>query len=150
MRVPQFLVEQQVRFETLVHAPAFSSQMRAKHLHVPGNQVAKAVLLVGPEGAFLAVLPATSHVDTVSLGLLVGGPVRLAKDDEVAAIFRDCECGVVNPFGTLYGLKTVLDESLHPESWIVFEGHTHEAAIRMLCSDFELLEKPARRRFAKV
>jgi Ala-tRNA(Pro) deacylase len=148
MRVPEFLSEQHVLFETLVHPPAFTAQKRAKYLGVPGKSVAKAVLLSGPEGYLLAVLPATHHIDPATLALALGGPVRIADGREIADVFRDCERGVVEPFGRLYGLPTILDDSIPQDSWIVIEAHTHEADIRIHCRDFERLEKPRRLRFA--
>jgi Ala-tRNA(Pro) deacylase len=148
MRVAEFLAEQRVPFETLLHAPAFTAQNRAKYLHVPGRQVAKSVLLKGPEGFLLAVLPATHHIDTERLAEALGGPVRLATDAEIAEVFRDCEWGVVPPFGRIYGLPVVLDENLKAEAWIVFEGNSHVEALRLYCRDFEYLEKPRRLRFA--
>ena len=63
MRVQNFLTDENVDFEAIHHAPAYSAQKRAKHLHVPGAQVAKCVLLATPEGYLLALLPATHHVD---------------------------------------------------------------------------------------
>jgi Ala-tRNA(Pro) deacylase len=148
MRVADFLAEHQVSFETLLHAPAFTAQNRAKYLHLSGRQVAKSVLLKGQNGFFLAVLPATRHVDTDALAKALGGPVRLAADDEIADTFRDCEWGVVPPFGALYGLPVVLDEKLSPDAWMVFEGNSHVEAVRMRCRDFEELEKPRRLQFA--
>lgn len=150
MRVPQFLTEQQVAFETITHPPAFTAQKRAKYLGLSGRQVAKTVLLAGPEDYVLAVLPATHHVDTALLAGLLGGPVRLADRAELIAVFRDCEWGVVPPFGTLYGLPTILDETIDSEAMLVFEGHTHAEAIRMSCRDFERLEHPLRLRFARL
>ena len=79
MRVPQFLTEQFVKFETIVHPPAFTAQKRARFLHIPGSQVAKSVLLRGPQGFFLAVLPATHHVDAERLATQLGGAVRLRR-----------------------------------------------------------------------
>jgi Ala-tRNA(Pro) deacylase len=149
MRIPDFLAEQQVDFESLLHPPAFTAQKRAKYLHVSGTRVAKSVLLEGPRGAFLAVLPATHRVDTEALARDLDGPVRLASAREVAEVFRDCEWGVVPPFGSLYGLPTLLDEGLNPGEWIVFEGHSHMHALRLLCRDFERLERPRRLRFAR-
>jgi Ala-tRNA(Pro) deacylase len=148
MRVAEFLAEQHVPFETLLHPPAFTAQNRAKFLHVPGRQVAKSVLLHGPDGFLLAVLPATRHVDTERLVDALGGPVRLATDAEITEVFHDCEWGVVPPFGKIYGLPVVLDESLAPEAWIVFEGNSHVEALRLHCRDFEYLEKPRRLQFA--
>ena len=149
MRVLQFLSEQHIDFEPLVHPPAYTAQKRAKYLHLSGKQVAKTVLLVGPQGYLLAVLPATHHVDTALLSLKLGGPVRLASDEEIGGVFQDCEWGVVAPFGTLYGMPTILDKSLASDSWIVFEANTHAEAIRMRCRDFEDLEKPERLSFAR-
>ena len=110
--------------------------------------MAKSVLLVGPEGFFLAILPATHQIDTDRVGNDLGGPVRLADGTEIASVFSDCEWGVVPPFGRLYGLSTVVDDSLPPDAELVFEGHTHVEAVRLRCADFERLERPLRVRFA--
>ena len=72
-----------------------------------------------------------------------------ASDAEIAAIFRDCEWGVVPPFGALYGLSTVLDDAIAPDDLIVFELNTHVEAIRIRCRDFERLERPRRLQFAR-
>lgn len=148
MHIPDFLADQQVAFESLLLPPAFSATQRAKVLHVSGRQVAKCVLLITARGPLLAVLPATHHIDLALLASDVGGPVRLAADDEISKVFQDCEWGVVLPFGVLYGLPTILDDSLSPEDMIVFEGNTHVEAVRLRCSDFERLERPRRLCFA--
>ena len=149
MRVPAFLAEQRVVFETIVHPPAFTAQKRARSLRVSGSHVAKSVLLHGPRGYLLAILPATQQVDTDALARDLGGPVRVATDREVAEVFSDCEWGVVPPFGTLYGLMTLLDAALDPDTLMVFETSSHAQAVRMRCRDFERLEKPRRLPFAR-
>jgi Ala-tRNA(Pro) deacylase len=149
MRVSQFLSEHRIAFETMPHPPAFTAQKRAKYLRVPGKQVAKCVLLDGPAGHVLAVLPATHLVDLERVANVLGGPVRLADHNAIADVFRDCEWGVLAPFGTLYGLTTLLDASLDPEALIIFEAHLHAVAIRMRCRDFERLERPRRVAFAR-
>ena len=63
-------------------------------------------------------------------------------------VFRDCEMGVVSPFGNLYGLPIILEETIDPDAMLVFEGYTHAEAIRMRCRDFERLERPLRLHFA--
>ena len=55
---------------------------------------------------------------------------------------------VVPPFGTLYGLPTLLDAALRPDSLIAFEAHTHVEAVRLRCRDFERLERPQRLAFS--
>jgi Ala-tRNA(Pro) deacylase len=149
MRISHYLEEHQVPFETLFHPPAFTAQRRAKYLRLPGRQVAKSVLLKGPEGYFLAVLPATQQVDTQKLAECLGGPVRLANRDEVAQVFTDCEWGVTAPFGTQYGLPIFLEESLPADLAIVLELHTHFEAVRLRCRDYERLEHARRLHFAR-
>ncbi|HEY7326014.1 MAG TPA: YbaK/EbsC family protein [Gemmataceae bacterium] len=149
MRISDYLTEQRIDFERLPHPPAFSAQKRAKYLRLPGRQVAKSVLLAGPSGFLLAVLPATHQVDTRALSAHLGGPVRLANDSEIAEVFRDCEWGVVSPFGTRYGLSTLLDDSIKSDAPLVLETHTQFESIRLLCRDFERLEQPRRLPFAR-
>jgi Ala-tRNA(Pro) deacylase len=144
MLVPQFLADQQVAFETLVHPPAFTAQKRARVLHIPGRHVIKAVVLITGRGTMLAVLPAPLHVDLAKVAVALETEVRLASEDDVVDVFRDCERGALTPFGRLYGLTTLLDLSLAPQDYIVFEAQRHGVAIRMRCCDFELLEQPRR------
>jgi Ala-tRNA(Pro) deacylase len=149
MQVCQFLTDQRVPFERLPHPPAFTARKRAKALHVPGRRLAKAVLLVGPDGYLVAVLPATHHIDLPALAQQLGGRVRLACWRELVGIFRDCEWGALTPFGPLYGLPTLLDESIDAEGELVIEGNTFEEAIRLNGRDFERLVQPRRLRFAR-
>jgi Ala-tRNA(Pro) deacylase len=95
------------------------------------------------------VLPSTKHVDTAQVAEALGGAVRLAENDEIAAVFSDCEWGVVPPFGTLYGLPVLLDSSIAPDTVMVFETSTYFHAVRMSCRDFERLEQPRRLCLAK-
>jgi Ala-tRNA(Pro) deacylase len=149
MRIADFLAEQQISFESLPHAPAFSAQKLAKYLHVKGGEVAKAVLLHGPQGFFLAVLPATHQADLAVLAAHQGGEVRLAAGDEVTRVFRDCEWGAVSPFGNLYGLPTLLDAGITPDMWIVVVAGSHVEAVRLSCRDFERLAGSVRLAFAR-
>jgi Ala-tRNA(Pro) deacylase len=150
MSLTSFLADQEVPFESISHAPAYTAQRRAKFLHVPGRFVAKTLLMHGPSGFFLTILPAIHHVDCARLAIDLGGPVRLAHDEEISEIIHGCEWGVVPPFGRLYGLPTVLDDAIPPDAFLVFEGQTHLEAIRLRCSDFERLERPRRLSFAIV
>jgi Ala-tRNA(Pro) deacylase len=144
MSIPQDLADQQIPFETLQYPPAYSSQRRAKYLRVPGRWVLKSVLLHGPSGDCLAILPATERVNTQALAEVLGGPVRLADAEEVARRFADCEWGVAVPFGSRYGLPTYLDASLPADAVLIFPSHFHHEAVRLRCRDFERAERPRR------
>jgi Ala-tRNA(Pro) deacylase len=149
MQVAEFLVDHQVAFEPMPHPLAFTANKLAKYLRISGSHVAKAVLLYGSEGFLLAILPATHRIDEKQLGAALDSSIRLATEQEIAWVFRDCEWGVVPPFGVLYGLRTVLEDSISPEATMVFETQTRVEAIRMKCLDYERLERPRRIRFAQ-
>jgi Ala-tRNA(Pro) deacylase len=149
MRVADYLAEQHVPFESLPHPPAFSAQKLAKYLHVKGSEVAKAVLLHGPRGYFVAVLPATHQIDLQVLAAHEDGPIRLADADEMVRLFCDCEWGAISPFGNLYGLPTLLDANMTPDMWIVVEAGSHMEAVRLSCRDFERVAGTVRLAFAR-
>ena len=148
MRLSQYLEEQHVTFETVLHPPAYTAQKRARFLHLPGRQVIKCVLLANGAKFILTILRSTDHVDLRALEKIIGAPIRLANENDLANQFSDCEPGAVTPFGSLYGLWTLLEDSIQPEHIILFEAQQHAMAIRMKCRDFEMLEKPTRCRFA--
>lgn len=148
MRIHQFLEDQRVPFETVVHAPAYTAQRRAKYLDISGSQLGKVVVLALPGEYVVAVLPATRRVNLDAVTRTLGSPVRLARLAEMAGLFLDCEPGAKTAFGKLYGLRTIVDESLAPDACIAFEAQRHSVAVLIRCRHFQELEKPIRFRFA--
>jgi|ERR1051325_780118 Ala-tRNA(Pro) deacylase len=148
MRVTQYLCDQQITFEEVLHAPAFTSQKLARSLHISGRRVVKSVLLKGPRNFFVAVLPAAQRIDLVKLGASMGGAVRLATVHELNEQFLDCEWGAVMPFGRLYGLSSILEATIPLDATIVFEAQRHAVAVKMQCRDYVSLERPERLHFA--
>jgi Ala-tRNA(Pro) deacylase len=149
MKLDEFLFNQQVPFERLRHQPVYTANRMAQALHVPGREVAKTVLLRTNQGYALAVLPATRRVDLVRVRDDLGEDVAMASEEEMDRVFPDCERGAMPPFGSLYHLPTIVDESLAEDEQIVFESQNHEEAIRMAYRDYEALEHPRRGHFAE-
>ncbi|MBX6315516.1 MAG: YbaK/EbsC family protein [Isosphaeraceae bacterium] len=149
MCIQEYLQSRSVPFESFLQRPAPSATRRAQSVHVPGGRVAKGVLARSGEVYVLAVLPATHRVDLGRLGDVLGlEGLKLATEDEVTAIFRDCERGALPPFGRLYGLTTVVDASLATAGEIVFEGNLRHEGLRMRFRDYEAIEDPVVAQFA--
>jgi Ala-tRNA(Pro) deacylase len=150
MTVATFLEERQCRFKRVPHQPTYSAQRMAHELHVPGREVAKTVLLraKGDRGFVVAVLPANMHIDPGRVGKMIGQKVELATEFDMAAHFPDCEFGALPPFGSRYGMKTIVDSSLAEDEEIVFSGDTHQEAIRMQFDEYDRLEQPLIASFA--
>lgn len=145
MNIVEMLKEKRVAFDVMPHRETYDAQHLAQALHVPGREVAKSVLLRADGGYryFVAVLPATKHVDMHRASELLGGSrLELASEREVCEHCPDCEFGALPPFGSHYGMRTLVDESLTGDDEIVFEGNTHHEAIRMKFEDFRRVEEP--------
>jgi Ala-tRNA(Pro) deacylase len=152
MNVATFLSERKCEFERIPHKPTYSAQRLAQELHVPGQDVAKTVLLRvnGGNQFVVALLPASKDINFEKVSKLLGkGRVQLATEFEIAAQCPDCDFGVLPPFGSRYGMKTIVDASLADDLEIVFEANTHNEAIRMKFDDFVQLEDPLVTPFAQ-
>lgn len=145
MNVADFLKQRGVEFELIPHRDTFSAQRMAEELHMPGAFVAKTVLLRADRGYeyVVAVLPAAKRLDLSNASRALGGSrLEFATELEMLEHCPDCELGALPPFGSLYGMKTLVDEALSKNEWIVFEGNTHHDAIRIRFRDFQLVESP--------
>jgi Ala-tRNA(Pro) deacylase len=145
MIVAEFLTKQNIKFESVPHLATYDAQRLAQTLHVPGREVAKTVLLRANGGYryLVAVLPANKRINFAKASAALGGSkIRLATETEVAEHCPDCEFGVLPPFGSQYGMVTIVDESLTKDEEIIFEGNTHRDAIRMKFADFRRIEEP--------
>jgi Ala-tRNA(Pro) deacylase len=150
MRLDELLTNRQVAFEHLHHRPSYTANRTAQVLHVPGKEVAKTVVIRVDGRYVLAVLPATHRVDLERLRQdLEAQEVGMASEAEMDRLFPDCERGAVPPFGSLYHLETLVDESLSADEQIVFDAQNHEDAIRMRYRDYEALEHPRVGRFGR-
>jgi Ala-tRNA(Pro) deacylase len=145
MNIPEFLEKCHCHFERVSHGPTYTSERMAHELHVPGQRVAKSVLLRANGGYryVVAVLPSSKKLDLNRASRLLGGTsLRLARKEEICERCPDCECGILPPFGSRYTMQTIVDSSLAENEEIVFEGNTHEEAIRMNFGEFRRLEEP--------
>ena len=68
--------------------------------------------------------------------------VRLAREEEFARLYPDCEPGAMPPFGSLYLQRVFVDRSLVGEIEMAFNAGTHTDAIRMHYGDFAELSHP--------
>jgi Ala-tRNA(Pro) deacylase len=149
MKLDELLISRHIAFQRLPHRRTYTANRMAQALHVKGREIAKSVLVRTGNGHVLAVLPATHHVDLEQLREDLGEErVELAAEEEMDRLFPDCERGAMPPFGSLYHVPTIMDESLAEDRNIVFEAHDHEQAIRMSMDDYEAIEHPRRGHFA--
>jgi Ala-tRNA(Pro) deacylase len=143
MRVIEFLEESGVRYEVTEHEPAFTAQQMAAVEHEPGQYVAKPVIIKADDKCLMCVLSACYKVDLRALKKQLGVKrVELAEENEIEKLFPDCELGAEPPFGNLYDLPTYMDKALEEDDHIMFQGGSHERAVRMSMDDYRKLVAP--------
>jgi len=147
--IEEYLRNKGVGFEVIRHERAYTAQETAATEHVSGHLFAKTVIVHDGEKFHMLVLPASHAVDFKKAGELVGKKVRLATEDEMTPLFSECELGAEPPFGSLYHMKTLVDNMLAGAEAIVFRAGTHEKTIKMRYADYVTLENPAVGSFAK-
>ena len=151
MNVQEFLNGRKVKYKAIAHRDIYDAQRLAQELHTPGREVAKTVLLRADHAYayVVAVLPATKTIDFKKVSAALGGSeIELATELEIKEHCPDCEIGTLPPFGSQYGMQTLVEESLAKDEEIVFEGNSHHEAIRMRYDDFHQIEEPLVAKFA--
>jgi Ala-tRNA(Pro) deacylase len=141
--IAEMLKRERVAHTAFNHPPAYTAQEQAAVSHIPGRCWAKVVLCIVDGQPSQAVLPAHYMVDLEQLRVLAGAAtLRLAREDEVADLYPDCEVGAIPPFGTVYGHRMFVEERLVGEPEMVFNAGSHTTALCMHYWDFAELAKP--------
>ena len=142
-KVRAFLDQHHVKYIVISHSKAYTAQGIAAVTHIPGQELAKTVIVKLDEALAMAVLPASYKVDLAALKKATGvAEAGLASEREFKQCFPDCETGAMPPFGNLYGIPVYLDETLTRDTEFAFNAGSHLQLIRMSCADFEKLVKP--------
>jgi Ala-tRNA(Pro) deacylase len=142
-KVKEYLDTQKVEYTILEHSPAYTAQEVAASAHIPGRQLAKTVMLKIDGKMVMAILPAAYRVNFDRLKKNLGtSQVELATEKEFKDLFPDCEVGATPPFGNLYGIEVIADESLSDKVVIAFCSGSHTELIQLSYADFERLAKP--------
>src|SRR5262245_30147727 len=105
MTLQSYLSDRKIDYELMTHERTHSSLRTAEASHVPGDCLAKAVVLTREGGYVLAVLPASRRVELGAVEKLMGCPVGIATEEEVGSLFPDCEPGAIPPLGAAYALS---------------------------------------------
>lgn len=146
----RYLQSNKIEYQVLEHDPAFSAHDVAAVTHVPESQMAKAVLIKIDDHFWMAVLRADERINEQMIRRVFGAKhVQLAHEEDLGMLFPDCQIGAMPPFGNLYGLPVLLEESLAQDEEFVFSACTHTKAIRMKFKDFRRLAKPVIAEYAE-
>jgi Ala-tRNA(Pro) deacylase len=136
-KLKDFLSSHHVEYEVCKHPRTASSMETVRVAHVPGERLAKPVILEDDSGYLMAVLPASGRVHLGELGRQLHRKLRLANELEVNRLFDDCAPGAIPPVGPAYGVETVMEQSLEAEPEIFFEAGDHTELVHLSLEQFK-------------
>lgn len=143
IRLKELLDTAQVPYETRTHPTAYTAAEIAEAIHIPGAEMAKAVIVNADGLLRMAVLGANSMLDLRHLQWVTRSDnIRLATENEFRDAFPTCEVGAMPPFGNLFGLAVFCDTRLENNEFIEFNAGTHTDTIRMEFADYKRLARP--------
>lgn len=149
-KLKSFLDENNVKYVTIRHSSAYTTQEIAASAHISGKELAKTVMIKIDGKMAMAVLPATYHVDFDNLMEIFGTRnVILATEPEFKFRFPDCELGAMPPFGNLYNMEVYVAESLTEDKEIAFNAGSHTELIKLNYVDYESLVQPRVFKFSR-
>ena len=147
-KLKEYLDKMNVKYVTLTHTLAYSTQQTAAVTHIRGKELAKTVMVKIDGKMAMVVLPASFKVNLELLKTAAGAKtVELATEAEFQNVFADCDVGAMPPFGNLYGMEVYAEEKLAEDEEIAFNACSHTELIMLAYRDFARLVKPKLGRF---
>jgi len=131
-----FLEDHHVEYDVVKHNHSETALESAHSAHLPAHQVAKAVVLEDANGVVVSVMPSTNRLDMEWVNESLGRKLKLAPENELPELFKDCELGAVPALSNAYGLDVIWDEQLTNASEIYIEAGDHENLIHMQGEEF--------------
>ena len=142
-QLKKFLDDNSIKYVSISHSSAFTSQEIAASAHIPGKELAKTVIIKINSKMAMAVIPGSYKIDLHLLKEMLGNEdIRIASEYEFADKFPECEIGAMPPFGNLYDMEVYVAGSLAEDEEIAFNACTHTELIKMSYKDFERLVHP--------
>lgn len=139
IKLKDYLDSEAVDYDLIDHPYSVTSMKTAFEAHVPGDDIAKAVVLHDGEGYLMAVVPATHHVQLGKLRKKYKRDMSLALEKDLHKLFSDCSVGAIPPIGKAYGMDVIIDDQLSDRQDIYFEAGDHTDLIHLTGKDFRAL-----------
>ena len=139
----KYLAAEKIEYDEIPHVYTMTSARAAQACHVPGDRVAKAIVLRRDGGYMLAVLPASHHLRMAELRERFGDDVEMASERELGELFMDCAQGAIPAAGKCYGLDSIVEDSIQMEPEVSMEAGDHETLLHLSRAQFARLTADA-------
>jgi len=138
-RLQWYLEQHGVDYDLVPHAHSSCSLESARAARIPAGRLAKCVLLGDERGYLLAILPASCQLDLAEIEEQLHRSLGIASEAEVGELFRDCEVGAVPVAGPVYGVPSLVEDSLLRMPDVYVEAGDHEELVHLTGPAFRQL-----------
>jgi Ala-tRNA(Pro) deacylase len=150
MTLQSYLDEHEVHYRVSRHPTVYTAQELAAVEHVSGKNVIKPVVVRADGQLVMCVLPACYRIDIGELKQqLLADVVELLDEPALLKIFGDSQPGAAPPIGRMYGIPTLMDESLLHGNHVVFQAGTHEESVTMSLAEYRRIAQAEMGHFGK-
>lgn len=143
-KVRTLLDEEQIRYLTIVHSPAYTEEEMAVNDFNLGNELVDSVLVkINNEKTVMVIVPSTRKISLESLQKELGNNnINFVGKKEMNLLFPDYEAGTLPPIGSLYDMEVFCTAELKKVQEVTFYLGTRAYRIRMKMKDFFKVVKP--------
>jgi len=145
LTLQEYLDDNHVPYAVKRHKRTHCAYDTARTTHVPGDRIAKAVVLTREGGFVVAIVPATTRVRLDVIEQMLQCPIDLANEDEISELFPDCDVGAVPPIPEAYAIEAFVDDSFDTQPEVFLEGGDHRSLVHLSGAAFRALLKDAQR-----
>ena len=151
MQLQSYLDRMGITYRMSHHDTAYTAQDLAQKEHVSGHKVIKPVLVEADGQFVLCALPASYRIDLDALRRELGADqMRVVDERTLREVFEDCEIGAEPPIGAIFGIPTIMDESLATQEQVTFQAGTHAEAVTMRLDDYKRIAQPGVGHFGRA
>lgn len=141
-KIISLLNKNNIRYEELEHEPIYTTEDAAMVKGLSLESGAKSILLKAKNDYILVVVSGSDRIDSKKLKKILSiKDLRFASPAEVKDKMG-CIIGACFPFGSIINIQTYMDEHLLKHSTISFSPGAHDKSIKLLLSDYLLIENP--------
>ena len=143
-KLRKYLDDKKIKYALISHSPAYTAQEIAHSAHIPGQIMAKTVIVEINRKMAMVILPASYKINFGVLedSLESEEQIGFARENESKGLFPGCEAGAMPPFGNLYSMDVYVAKELKKDRNIAFNAGNHKELIVMRYKDFERLVRP--------
>ena len=125
LTVLDYLTDNEIDYDVIYHDHTMRSMETAEAANIPGDKLAKCVILKDEIDYLMAVVPSTHYVELNELDKEFNGHFSMVNEDEIESIFGDCETGSIPPLGEAYFIDMIVDTTLMENNDIYLEAGDH-------------------------